>query len=99
MHSTSSPRRSHTAVLFAGAAACALAAAWPVTAASGAPGGTDLAGIDRAVAPGDDFFRYANGAWLAATEIPPDRSSYGAGATGEHARANNSHAPRALFFF
>jgi hypothetical protein len=32
------------------------------------------------VAPGDDFFRYANGAWLAATEIPPDRSSYGAGA-------------------
>ena len=80
MHSTSSPRRSHTAVLFAGAAACALAAAWPVTPASGAPGGTDLAGIDRAVAPGDDFFRYANGAWLAATEIPPDRSSYGAGA-------------------
>jgi predicted metalloendopeptidase len=52
----------------------------PVTAASGAPGGPDLAGIDRAVAPGDDFFRYANGAWLAATEIPPDRSSYGAGA-------------------
>ena len=80
MHSTSSPRPSHTAVLFAGAAACALAAAWPVTPASGAPGGTDLAGIDRAVAPGDDFFRYANGAWLAATEIPPDRSSYGAGA-------------------
>ena len=80
MHSTSPPRRSLTAVLFAGAAACALAAALPVTPASGAPGGTDLAGIDRAVAPGDDFFRYANGAWLAATEIPPDRSSYGAGA-------------------
>ena len=80
MHSTSPPRRCLTAVLFAGAAACALAAALPVTAASGAPGGPDLAGIDRAVAPGDDFFRYANGAWLAATEIPPDRSSYGAGA-------------------
>jgi len=41
------------------------------------PHGLDLAGIDRSVAPGDDFFRYANGAWLKATEIPPDRSSYG----------------------
>src|SRR6202023_622914 len=39
--------------------------------------GLDLAGIDRLVAPGDDFFRYANGAWVKATEIPPDRSSYG----------------------
>jgi putative endopeptidase len=39
--------------------------------------GLDLAGIDRSVAPGDDFFRYANGAWVKATEIPPDRSSYG----------------------
>src|ERR1700716_2411247 len=41
------------------------------------PHGLDLAGIDRSVAPGDDFFRYANGAWVKATEIPPDRSSYG----------------------
>jgi putative endopeptidase len=41
------------------------------------PHGLDLAGIDRSVAPGDDFFRYANGAWAKATEIPPDRSSYG----------------------
>src|SRR3982074_349957 len=41
------------------------------------PHGLDLAGIDRSVAPGDDFFRYANGAWLKVTEIPPDRSSYG----------------------
>jgi predicted metalloendopeptidase len=41
------------------------------------PHGLDLAGIDRSVAPGDDFFRYANGAWLKANEIPPDRSSYG----------------------
>jgi putative endopeptidase len=39
--------------------------------------GVDLAGIDKAVAPGDDFFNYANGAWLKATEIPPDRSAYG----------------------
>ena len=41
------------------------------------PAGIDLSGIDRSVAPGDDFFAYANGAWLKATEIPPDRSSTG----------------------
>ena len=40
--------------------------------------GLDLAGMNRNVAPGDDFFRYANGTWLDATEIPPDRSSWGA---------------------
>jgi len=39
--------------------------------------GLDFAGIDRAVKPGDDFFRYANGAWLRTAEIPPDRSSWG----------------------
>ena len=37
----------------------------------------DQSAIDRSVAPGDDFFHYANGAWLKKTEIPPDRSSYG----------------------
>lgn len=30
------------------------------------------------VLPGDDFFTYANGPWLARTEIPADRSSWGA---------------------
>jgi putative endopeptidase len=42
--------------------------------------GPDLAGMDVKVAPGDDFFAYANGAWIKATEIPADRSSYGNGA-------------------
>jgi len=42
--------------------------------------GIDLAGIDRSVAPGDDFFRFANGAWLKTTEIPADRAAYGPGA-------------------
>ena len=42
--------------------------------------GLDVAAIDRSVAPGDDFFGFANGAWLKATEIPPDRSSWGNGA-------------------
>jgi len=39
--------------------------------------GLDVAAIDRAVVPGDDFFLFANGAWIATTEIPPDRSSLG----------------------
>lgn len=41
--------------------------------------GIDVAGMDRSVKPGDDFFAYANGTWLEKTEIPADRSSYGAG--------------------
>ncbi|MFL5411702.1 MAG: M13 family metallopeptidase [Myxococcales bacterium] len=41
--------------------------------------GIDLEGIDPSVAPGDDFFGYANGTWVKKTEIPPDRSSWGAG--------------------
>jgi putative endopeptidase len=31
-----------------------------------------------AVLPGDNFFNYANGEWLAKTEIPADRSNWGA---------------------
>ena len=40
--------------------------------------GVDLEGMDRSVKPGDDFFRYVNGKWVATTKIPPDRASYGA---------------------
>ena len=40
----------------------------------------DLAGMDKAVKPGDDFFAYANGTWFKTTEIPADRSSWGSGA-------------------
>jgi len=39
--------------------------------------GLDLAAINPDVRPGDDFFQYANGRWLALTKIPPDRSSLG----------------------
>ena len=51
----------------------------PVAAAAApAPsGGIDLAGMDTSVAPGDDFFRYANGGWYARTEIPADRAASG----------------------
>ena len=37
----------------------------------------DVAAMDPSIRPGDDFFRYANGAWFKRTEIPPDRSSAG----------------------
>jgi predicted metalloendopeptidase len=40
--------------------------------------GIDVAWIDHVVAPGDNFFQYANGSWLAATQIPADRSTWGA---------------------
>ncbi len=39
--------------------------------------GLDLTGFDRSVRPQDDLYRFAGGAWLAKTEIPPDRSNYG----------------------
>ena len=39
--------------------------------------GVSLGSMDRAVKPGDDFFRYANGEWIKKTEIPPDRAAVG----------------------
>jgi predicted metalloendopeptidase len=42
--------------------------------------GIDSGGIDKSVKPGDDFFAYANGAWLKTAEIPADRSSWGGNA-------------------
>jgi predicted metalloendopeptidase len=39
-------------------------------------GGLDVAGMDRSVRPGEDFWEYANGTWLKRTEIPADRSSW-----------------------
>jgi predicted metalloendopeptidase len=33
--------------------------------------------MDRSIAPGDDFFAFANGAWIQSTEIPADRSTWG----------------------
>ena len=38
--------------------------------------GFDSAGADKATRPGDDFFRYANGAWLDRTAIPADKPGY-----------------------
>jgi len=40
--------------------------------------GFDPAELDDGVKPGDDFFAYVNGKWIAENEIPADRSRYGA---------------------
>jgi putative endopeptidase len=38
--------------------------------------GFDTEGADMKTKPGDDFFRYANGAWLDRVEIPGDKPGY-----------------------
>ena len=40
--------------------------------------GIDLTWADKSVRVQDDLFRHVNGGWLAKTEIPADRSSWGA---------------------
>jgi predicted metalloendopeptidase len=40
--------------------------------------GIDLTAMDKAVKPGDDFFKYVNGTWLATFKMPPDKTRYGA---------------------
>ncbi len=66
---------SSTLVFLCGAVALAV----PALAAGAQLGtwGVELSGMDKAVAPGDDFFRYVNGKYLATVVIPPDRSSIG----------------------
>ena len=47
------------------------------TARSSAVANVDVAGMDKSVAPGDDFNAYANGGWIKATPIPNDKARYG----------------------
>jgi predicted metalloendopeptidase len=43
-----------------------------------APGPTlDLSSIESGVSPGEDFYQYANGVWLARNPIPPEFSIWG----------------------
>jgi putative endopeptidase len=39
--------------------------------------GISLEHMDTGVHPGDDFFSYVNGNWIAETEIPADKATYG----------------------
>jgi len=57
-------------LLLAGAAVAAPGPAAPKS-------GLDPSTFDRSVRPQDDLFRYVNGAWIAKTEIPADRVTYG----------------------
>jgi putative endopeptidase len=75
------------ALLSAGPALAAGAAAPPPAASAPAPDltkaprmgawGYDLSARDPAVSPGEDFFSYANGAYLKTLQIPADRTRYG----------------------
>jgi putative endopeptidase len=42
--------------------------------------GVDVDAMDRRIKLGDDFYKYANGTWIAGTEIPADRANWGTGA-------------------
>lgn len=57
----------------------------PAAAASSRPQlgawGVDLTGMDRAVAPGNDFYSFVNGTWQARTEIPADKTEAGPAAS------------------
>ena len=61
-----------SAFLLASALGASAALAQP-TAPVLPPDGFDLTAIDRSTKPGDDFFQFANGKYLARTAIPTDR--------------------------
>ncbi len=67
--------------LFAQAPASGAASSQSIEAPRMGTWGVDTAGMDRNVKPGDDFFAFVNGNWAKNTQIPADRSSYGAFAT------------------
>uniref|UniRef100_A0A486XVN8 Peptidase, M13 family n=1 Tax=Rheinheimera sp. BAL341 TaxID=1708203 RepID=A0A486XVN8_9GAMM len=48
-----------------------------VESAAGLSSGIALSNMDTSVAPQQDFFRYVNGSWLEATEIPADKARWG----------------------
>ncbi|HKC04126.1 MAG TPA: M13 family metallopeptidase [Sphingomicrobium sp.] len=52
--------------------------------------GIDLAWMDKAVVPGDDFYNYADGTWMRTTEIPADRSSIGGFFIADQIREKNT---------
>ncbi|MGH3823934.1 MAG: M13 family metallopeptidase [Pseudonocardiaceae bacterium] len=65
----------------------AIAVVWALTACASTPppappaaptSGLLLAGFDRQVRVQNDLFRFVNGQWLETTEIPADRTRYGA---------------------
>jgi putative endopeptidase len=54
-----------------------LAPAAPLGAQRALIPGLEASAMDTTVRPGDDFYRYANGAWDRRTQIPPEVASFG----------------------
>ncbi|HUA80190.1 MAG TPA: M13 family metallopeptidase [Dyella sp.] len=61
------------------AASTALARAATAAAIPVAKADVVAANVDRSVSPGDDFFSYANGAWLKKNTIPASEATWGIG--------------------
>ena len=69
--------RSVWPAILAGLMLVAQAGAGAIAIAGDAVHGIDPANMDLSYSPRDDFYLFANGGWLARTEIPDDKSSYG----------------------
>jgi putative endopeptidase len=54
--------------------------------------GLDPANMDTTCAPCQDFYRYANGGWLAHTQLPPDEPRYGSFTELQDRNADRLHA-------
>jgi putative endopeptidase len=63
-----------TVSLLLAAACCTVPVVAAAQTAAAPHHGIDLTAIDKSITPGNDFFRFADGAWLARTEIPADRT-------------------------
>lgn len=84
-------------LMLAGAAACMLHTSIAVAKDGDAPTGgrklLDPANIDKSVKPGDNFFQYANGAWMKKTPIPESETRWG---SFSELQENNYNALRSL---
>jgi putative endopeptidase len=59
-------------------AGCLLIIIFLLNCAQSPKSGIDLANMDQSVRPQDDLYSFVNGQWLVKTEIPADKSNYGA---------------------
>jgi putative endopeptidase len=69
-------RGARLAIALATFGGCGMASAQAIAAT--AKSGIETQYFDSSVRPQDDFYQYVNGKWLATTDIPADRPSYGA---------------------
>ena len=72
------------ALVFAAALALFATAACHSGGSPGSALGIDPASMDKSIAPGSDFYGFANANWLKATDIPADRSNIGSHYIADH---------------